>query len=141
MTALQLPFDFRFAWAGAKLTFPFVRRGIVPEGISRRFLCIFKNSNLLFNQPPRPIFFPGSSVHLELIHSCSRVLLYLPNLRTLKTCTTRFSLHVRLCTLRPRRSRTSLQLTRHSFLLHMQKGSSSTPETRLKKITYSTLVL
>jgi enoyl-CoA hydratase/carnithine racemase len=32
MTALQLPFDFRFAWAGAKLTFPFVRRGIVPEG-------------------------------------------------------------------------------------------------------------
>ena len=32
MTALQLPFDFRFVWAGAKLTFPFVRRGIVPEG-------------------------------------------------------------------------------------------------------------
>lgn len=32
MTALQLPFDIRFVWAGAKLTFPFVRRGIVPEG-------------------------------------------------------------------------------------------------------------
>ncbi|KAJ7170817.1 peroxisomal enoyl-CoA-hydratase [Mycena crocata] len=32
MTAMQLPFDFRFVWAGAKLTFPFVRRGIVPEG-------------------------------------------------------------------------------------------------------------
>ncbi|KAJ7455315.1 peroxisomal enoyl-CoA-hydratase [Mycena galericulata] len=31
MTAMQLPFDFRFVWAGAKLTFPFVRRGIVPE--------------------------------------------------------------------------------------------------------------
>lgn len=34
VTALQLPFDFRFAWVGAKLTFPFVRRGIVPEGMS-----------------------------------------------------------------------------------------------------------
>jgi len=34
MTALQLPFDFRFAWSGAKFTFPFVRRGIVPEGTS-----------------------------------------------------------------------------------------------------------
>ena len=32
MTSLHLPFDFRFVWAGAKLTFPFVRRGIVPEG-------------------------------------------------------------------------------------------------------------
>lgn len=32
MTALQLPFDIRIAWAGAKLTFPFVQRGIVPEG-------------------------------------------------------------------------------------------------------------
>ena len=33
MTALHLPFDLRFVWAGAKLTFPFVRRGIVAEGI------------------------------------------------------------------------------------------------------------
>ena len=41
MTALQLPFDFRFAWSGAKLTFPFVRRGIVPEGIS--MLSLFHN--------------------------------------------------------------------------------------------------
>lgn len=32
MTGLQLPFDFRFVWSGAKLTFPFVRRGIVAEG-------------------------------------------------------------------------------------------------------------
>ncbi|KAF7336745.1 Enoyl-CoA-hydratase, peroxisomal [Mycena venus] len=38
MTAMQLPFDFRFAWAGAKLTFPFVRRGIVPEAISSYLL-------------------------------------------------------------------------------------------------------
>lgn len=33
VTAFQLPFDFRFVWAGAKLTFPFVRRGIVAEGM------------------------------------------------------------------------------------------------------------
>jgi enoyl-CoA hydratase/carnithine racemase len=32
MTAMQLPFDLRFAWSGAKLTFPFVRRGISAEG-------------------------------------------------------------------------------------------------------------
>ncbi|KAF8206255.1 peroxisomal enoyl-CoA-hydratase [Mycena galopus ATCC 62051] len=38
MTAMQLPFDFRFVWAGAKLTFPFVRRGIVPEAISSYLL-------------------------------------------------------------------------------------------------------
>ncbi|TFK74154.1 peroxisomal enoyl-CoA-hydratase [Pluteus cervinus] len=38
MTALQLPFDFRFVWAGAKLTFPFVRRGIAPEAVSSYLL-------------------------------------------------------------------------------------------------------
>ncbi|KAG6851063.1 hypothetical protein H0H93_002955 [Arthromyces matolae] len=35
VTAFQLPFDFRFVWGEAKLTFPFVRRGIVAEGHSR----------------------------------------------------------------------------------------------------------
>ncbi len=49
MTALQLPFDFRFAWVGAKLTFPFVRRGIVPEGTPRRSQCDLKNTNMLFD--------------------------------------------------------------------------------------------
>lgn len=38
MTAFHLPFDFRFVWAGAKLTFPFVRRGIVPEATSTYLL-------------------------------------------------------------------------------------------------------
>ncbi|KAF5371330.1 hypothetical protein D9758_004221 [Tetrapyrgos nigripes] len=38
MTAMQLPFDIRFVWAGAKLTFPFVRRGIVPEATSSYLL-------------------------------------------------------------------------------------------------------
>lgn len=32
ITGLQLPCDFRFVWTGAKLTLPFVRRGIAPEG-------------------------------------------------------------------------------------------------------------
>ncbi|KAG6842214.1 hypothetical protein C0991_000184 [Blastosporella zonata] len=38
VTAFQLPFDFRFVWAGAKLTFPFVRRGIVAEATSTYLL-------------------------------------------------------------------------------------------------------
>ncbi|KAJ7475991.1 peroxisomal enoyl-CoA-hydratase [Mycena latifolia] len=37
-TAMMLPHDFRFVWAGAKLTFPFVRRGIVPEATSSYLL-------------------------------------------------------------------------------------------------------
>jgi len=38
ITGLQLPFDFRFVWAGSKLTFPFVRRGISPEAASTYLL-------------------------------------------------------------------------------------------------------
>jgi len=38
ITGLQLPCDFRFVWAGAKLALPFVRRGIAPEGISTYLL-------------------------------------------------------------------------------------------------------
>ncbi|KAJ6576675.1 peroxisomal enoyl-CoA-hydratase [Mycena vulgaris] len=38
MTAMQLPFDFRFVWSGAKLTFPFLRRGIIPEATSSYLL-------------------------------------------------------------------------------------------------------
>ena len=34
VSGLQLPCDFRFIWAGAKLALPFVRRGIAPEGVS-----------------------------------------------------------------------------------------------------------
>lgn len=37
-TALQLPFDIRFAWKDAKIIFPFVRRGIVPEATSTYLL-------------------------------------------------------------------------------------------------------
>jgi enoyl-CoA hydratase/carnithine racemase len=35
ITGLQLPCDFRFVWSGAKLAFPFVRRGIAAEGALR----------------------------------------------------------------------------------------------------------
>lgn len=37
-TAFQLPFDFRFVWADAKITFPFVRRGIPSEAVSTYLL-------------------------------------------------------------------------------------------------------
>jgi len=37
-TALQLPFDFRFVWAGAKIRFPFVRRGVSAEAGSTYLL-------------------------------------------------------------------------------------------------------
>jgi len=38
VTGLQLPCDFRFIWAGAKLAFPFVRRGICSEAASSYLL-------------------------------------------------------------------------------------------------------
>ncbi|KAF5391579.1 hypothetical protein D9757_002521 [Collybiopsis confluens] len=38
ITALQIPFDIRFIWAGAKLAFPFIRLGIVPESTSTYLL-------------------------------------------------------------------------------------------------------
>ncbi|KAJ3762662.1 peroxisomal enoyl-CoA-hydratase [Lentinula raphanica] len=38
MTAMQLPFDLRFVWEGAKLVFPFVRRGINAEATSSYLL-------------------------------------------------------------------------------------------------------
>ncbi|KAJ3785388.1 peroxisomal enoyl-CoA-hydratase [Lentinula aff. detonsa] len=38
MTAMQLPFDLRFVWEGAKLVFPFVRRGINTEATSSYLL-------------------------------------------------------------------------------------------------------
>lgn len=36
-SGLQLPCDFRFAWVGAKLALPFVRRGITAECASLSF--------------------------------------------------------------------------------------------------------
>jgi enoyl-CoA hydratase/carnithine racemase len=39
ITGLQLPSDFRFIWARAKLAFPFIRRGIAPEGTLQSHAC------------------------------------------------------------------------------------------------------
>lgn len=39
-SGLQLPCDFRFIWAGAKLALPFVRRGITAEGMSLSFRTV-----------------------------------------------------------------------------------------------------
>ncbi|KAA1477167.1 peroxisomal enoyl-CoA-hydratase [Dentipellis sp. KUC8613] len=38
VTGLTLPFDFRFIWGGAKISLPFVRRGISPEAASTYLL-------------------------------------------------------------------------------------------------------
>jgi enoyl-CoA hydratase/carnithine racemase len=39
-SGLQLPCDFRFVWAGAKLALPFVRRGIAAECVSFSSLTV-----------------------------------------------------------------------------------------------------
>ncbi|EEB95134.1 hypothetical protein MPER_05945, partial [Moniliophthora perniciosa FA553] len=69
MTALQLPFDLRFAWAGAKLTFPFVRRGIAAEATSTyllpRLLGQSRASSLLITGSP---YSPNSPQIQSLYH-------------------------------------------------------------------------
>lgn len=42
---MQLPCDIRFVWKGAKLAFPFVRRGIAAEGQTRRHPIPFRELN------------------------------------------------------------------------------------------------
>ena len=59
MTAFQLPFDIRFAWSGAKLSFPFVRRGIVPEGMQQKL----KPRSPLLTLVIRNLQFPPASSH------------------------------------------------------------------------------
>ncbi|RPD60166.1 peroxisomal enoyl-CoA-hydratase [Lentinus tigrinus ALCF2SS1-7] len=57
VTGLQLPFDIRFAWAGAKLAFPFVRRGIAPEAASSYLL-----PKLLGHSRALSLFLTGATV-------------------------------------------------------------------------------
>ncbi|KAJ3483899.1 hypothetical protein NLI96_g6010 [Meripilus lineatus] len=57
MTALQLPFDFRFVWECAKLAFPFVRRGIAPEAISTYLL-----PKLIGHSRANALFLSGATV-------------------------------------------------------------------------------
>ncbi|KIM39890.1 hypothetical protein M413DRAFT_446809 [Hebeloma cylindrosporum] len=63
MTAMQLPFDFRFAWSGAKLTFPFVRRGIVPEATSTFLL-----PRLIGSSRANSLLLTGATVSPESPH-------------------------------------------------------------------------
>ncbi|KAH9945116.1 peroxisomal enoyl-CoA-hydratase [Epithele typhae] len=57
ITGLQLPCDIRFAWAGTKLAFPFVRRGIAPEAASSYLL-----PKLLGNSRALSLFLTGATV-------------------------------------------------------------------------------
>ncbi|KAI0719379.1 peroxisomal enoyl-CoA-hydratase [Cerioporus squamosus] len=57
VTGFQLPFDIRFAWAGAKLAFPFVRRGIAPEAASSYLL-----PKLLGHSRALSLFLTGATV-------------------------------------------------------------------------------
>ncbi|KAL4244298.1 ClpP/crotonase-like domain superfamily protein [Abortiporus biennis] len=55
-TALQLPFDFRLIWEGAKIAFPFVRRGITPEACSSYLL-----PKLIGNSTSLALFLTGET--------------------------------------------------------------------------------
>ncbi|KAI0749639.1 peroxisomal enoyl-CoA-hydratase [Daedaleopsis nitida] len=57
VTGLQLPFDIRFVWAGAKLAFPFVRRGIAAEAASSYLL-----PKLLGHSRALSLFLTGATV-------------------------------------------------------------------------------
>ncbi|TBU33373.1 peroxisomal enoyl-CoA-hydratase [Dichomitus squalens] len=57
VTALQLPCDIRFVWGGAKLAFPFVRRGIAPEAASSYLL-----PRLIGNSRALSLFLTGATV-------------------------------------------------------------------------------
>ncbi|KAF5391554.1 hypothetical protein D9757_002515 [Collybiopsis confluens] len=72
MTALQLPFDIRFVWEGAKLAFPFVRRGINPEATSSYLLPRLlghsrANALLLTGATLNPTSHLISSLYYEII--------------------------------------------------------------------------
>ncbi|KAJ7067111.1 peroxisomal enoyl-CoA-hydratase [Mycena amicta] len=64
-----VPFDFRFVWSGAKLSFPFIQRGIVPEATSTfllpRLLGHSRANSLLLSGAT---FSPDSPVIQGLYH-------------------------------------------------------------------------
>ncbi|OBZ66231.1 putative enoyl-CoA hydratase echA12 [Grifola frondosa] len=63
VTGLQLPCDFRFVWAGAKLAFPFVRRGIAAEATSSYLL-----PKLLGHARATALFLTGATVSPDSPH-------------------------------------------------------------------------
>ncbi|KAJ3531372.1 hypothetical protein NMY22_g8179 [Coprinellus aureogranulatus] len=54
MTAMQLPFDFRFVWEGAKLSFPFVRRAVSSYLLPKLIGLSRANSLLLTGETMNP---------------------------------------------------------------------------------------
>ncbi|CAA7269635.1 unnamed protein product [Cyclocybe aegerita] len=70
MTAMQLPFDIRFAWEGAKLSFSFVRRAISPEALSTyllpRLIGLSRANSLLLGGMT---VFPTSPMIRDLYHA------------------------------------------------------------------------
>ncbi|PAV16294.1 peroxisomal enoyl- -hydratase [Pyrrhoderma noxium] len=64
---MQLSFDFRFVWGGAKLTFPFILRGICPEALSSYLLprlIGYSRANALFLSGD--VFYPSSPIISDL---------------------------------------------------------------------------
>lgn len=61
VTALQLPFDFRFVWGGAKLALPFVRRGIGAEGTPPPIFRHNMDSSMLTNCSTSRLNLPAAS--------------------------------------------------------------------------------
>jgi len=79
MTGLQLPFDFRFVWEGAKLGFPFIRLGISPASTSTFLLPRLighsrANSLLLTGATVSPTSPLVSSLYHEIIPKRENVL-------------------------------------------------------------------
>ncbi|KIK55115.1 hypothetical protein GYMLUDRAFT_76667 [Collybiopsis luxurians FD-317 M1] len=74
VTALQLPFDFRFIWAGAKLKFPFARLGIVPDSTSTYLL-----TRLIGESSAAYVLLSGDSLKPNSPHLSSLYANILPN--------------------------------------------------------------
>ncbi|KIK55126.1 hypothetical protein GYMLUDRAFT_231271 [Collybiopsis luxurians FD-317 M1] len=78
-TALQLPFDFRVIWASAKVTFPFVRLGIVPDSTSTYLLTrLIGQSNaaymLLSGDPQKPNAHYLASLYHQILPTQTEIL-------------------------------------------------------------------
>ncbi|KAF5383367.1 hypothetical protein D9757_008399 [Collybiopsis confluens] len=78
-TSLQLPFDFRFIWAGAEITLPFLRLGILPESTSTYLLSRLvgqsrATSILLSNAKMRPDSPNLSSLYQDILPNKEDVL-------------------------------------------------------------------
>ncbi|KIK62252.1 hypothetical protein GYMLUDRAFT_995083 [Collybiopsis luxurians FD-317 M1] len=78
-TSLQLPFDFRFIWAGAHITLPFLRLGILPESTSTYLLSRLvgesrATSILLSNAKMQPSSPNLSSLYQEILPNKDDVL-------------------------------------------------------------------